>query len=181
VYSASDFEKFSRKILSSADRRAAGIVARASEEAEAALSEAEEEARRRYEEGLRAIGKEAAAFEKEARAKIETSARVAWQRELARRKASVLESLEKRIDGAFETLARCFLEWLLSRYGEGRIELYEGLRPDVPEGFEVVAVPEKAVRLTKENLIVEFTPASVMEEFAPLVDGILAKTLGAEA
>ncbi len=177
MYSASDFEKFSGRVLSSAEARAKRILAEASEQARKLLKDTEIEAEKRYEEGLLALKKEAEAFEKEARAKIETAARTAWQRELAERKASVMEALENRMEREFETLAGCFTDWLASRYEEGRLELYERLPREGLEKFEVTPVPGKIVRLTKGNLIVAFTPASAAEEFAPLVDEILVKSL----
>ena len=177
MYSVSDFERFSQRIVASAESRAKAIVTEASGYAERRLKEVEEETKRTYEEGMREIEKEATAYEKEVRAKMDTAIRVAWQEALAEKKDAVMDALENRIDREFETLAHCFLEWLTTRYHEGRIELYDRLRYEKSERFEMVPIPEKAVRLTRENLIVAFTPDSVMEEFAPLIDETLSKML----
>ena len=181
MYSASDFERFSKRILTSAQKRAREIVAEAAEYADKRMKEAETEARERYASGLEALKKEASSYEKERRAAIETALKVSWQNELAKRKRAVLQALEKRISEVFETLALCFLQWLKQHHGSGRIDLYESLPREGLESFDVRPTSQKMVRLTRGNLIVAFTPDSVMEEFERLIDETLSTYLKAES
>jgi len=177
VYSASDFDKFSQRISTAAKAKADMIVAEASRYARNRLNAAEKEAKQKYEEGRRQIEKEVLSYEKEEKVKIETSLRIAWQQVVGENKKRAIKILRQRIEREFESLANCFLQWLMTRYDGGRIELYEHLRYEEKEGFKIVQVPEKVIRFTRANLIVVFTSASVVEEFTPLIDEALSDIL----
>ncbi|BBG66310.1 hypothetical protein NNO_1607 [Hydrogenimonas sp.] len=178
MYSESDFENFSKKITASALNRAEKIVEEAKARAEEKVHEAEKEAAEILAESEEILGKELRSFEEERRAKIESETERERQHFLSGLKSGVLEGVERELEERFGESAEIFLEWLKKRFGEGELQIYEKLDTEGLDSFKVVKTGRKSIVFSKDNLIMEFDPRSLMEEYGELIDEELAKRIG---
>ncbi|WP_200763073.1 hypothetical protein [Nitrosophilus alvini] len=175
MYSESDFENFSRKILSSAKNRAEEILEEAREYARKKIENAQNEALATLNEAAIKLRKEAESFKKEEYTKLESELKIDWQLFLSDIKAAVLADTLKEIERNFEKMAGCFLKWLKEIYKEGNLTVYENLETEGFDNFNITKTPQKIVKFSKENIIIEFSPESVMEEFSVMIDEELSK------
>ncbi len=179
MYSESDFENFSKKLISSAEERAQKIVSEAKAAAEEKVKAAEEEAAKSESEALQVLKKELRSFEEEQKAKAESDSIREWHRFLSDLKAEVTKEIEEEIESRFEEIAQVFLKWIETKFPDGELQIYEGVRTDGLEAYKVVKTADKKVVFSKENAIIELTPASLIEEYSWLVEKEIAKRIGA--
>jgi len=178
VYSESDFETFSRKILSSARQRAEERVKKARADAERKLEKARKEASGLYEKLLEETKNEFHSLREEELAGIESEVARKRHALFADLKTQLLEEVQRDLEERFEEIAVCFLRWLAERFDDGELTLYEKLQADGIEKFRLRRVPQKEIRFWKGSVVVEFTPVSIMEEFSAMIEEEISRRIG---
>ncbi|WP_457594426.1 hypothetical protein [Hydrogenimonas sp.] len=142
------------------------------------LKEAQKEASQRYERLMEAAKKEVRSLREEELARIESEAARKRQALLADLKAELLEEVRKDLEERFEEIAVCFLRWLEERFEEGDLTLYEKLETGGLGKFRLQRTPRKEIRFSQKNVVVVFTPDSIMEEFSAMIEEEISKRIG---
>ena len=178
MYSESDFESFSKKIITAAYKRADVTVEKAKKRAGNITADAKREAERLAKESEEALRQELKAYEKENRSRIESEIAKEWSGYLSEVRSKIVDETEKRLEERFEELAQSFLAWIAKRYKEGKIEIYDGVDSSRLRGFDIRKVPEKRAVFSTKNLFIELSPASLVEEYSSLIEEEIAKKIG---
>ncbi len=178
MYSESDFENFSKKIVSSALESVQKISEEAKRRAEKKVDNARMEAKEIEKRSMEALKKELHSFEEEQKAKIESEAAAEWYRFLSELKSNVISDIKRELDQRFEELAEIFLKWLKETFEDGELRIWKEIENDIPDRFNIQRIPQKKIVFSKNNLIIEFGPDSLIDEYSELIEKEMAKRIG---
>ncbi len=178
MYSESDFESFSKKIITAAYKRADTTLDEAKKRSGKIAADAKREAELVAMESEEALERELKAYEKEYRSRIESEIAKEWSGYLSEVRSKIVDETKKRLEERFEELARSFLAWIAGRYREGEIEIYEGVDSSGLRGFDIRKIAEKRVVFGTKNLFIELSPASLVKEYSSLIEEEIAKKIG---
>ena len=178
MYSESDFESFSKKIITAAYKRADTTLDEAKKRAGKIAADAKREAELVAMESEEALERELKAYEKEYRSRIESEIAKEWSGYLSEVRSKIVDEIEKRLEERFDELAQSFLTWIAGRYKEGEIQIYEGVDSSGLKGFDILKTAEKRAVFSTKNLFIELSPASLVEEYSSLIEEEIAKKIG---
>jgi len=167
VSSASDFERFSRRIGSSVQSRINGITAEAARYAEDKKRSAEAEAKQWSDEAYAALALELRHREREALRTVTETLNREWARFMLEQRNAVAEALRLRLSLAFPELAECFIVAVMQRYADGTFLLpasFAALVDTTRFGVETEA--QTRVIFTRGHLYIEYSIERIIEELA---------------
>ena len=144
------------KILTEAETRGKALL-------EACAAEVEEaDTQRRREQGIRA-GLES---RREHYASIE------------KQNVEIKEAVRRRLEEEFDELAGCFLRWLEREYESGSVTVFPEFDGAIPAKFRVHREKGRSIRFSKENLFIEFSVETLMEEYAGEINRLIRASTG---